>query len=238
VWAVVPLEPLAGEQIVFFKNGRALRVLDSREEGEWVYLVISEPKDTGKMTDAQKRAAAAGEAEDVSREIGVRASTIDRVENATGGGAITKKKNTSRTANGVVSDPGSFDGTSGSRGYVVKELTPDEIARRKALNPEPVPNTPAMGSGASSPEAIAQSNAALDSVDLSKTLAGGEQRINSRNLKVPSYILNRAKQVQAQRQQDRAAKRLAMRREQAAAAAAPEAEAPAADSDPPTEPER
>jgi hypothetical protein len=238
VWAVVTPGTLADEQIVYFKNGRAMRVLDIRDEGDWVYLVISKPKEPEKMTNAQKREEGVELPEDLARELGVRASTIDRIESARTGAATSRNAPATRTANGVVSNPGAFDGTSGSRGYVVKELSPEEIARRQALAPPPVENTRSTADGPASPEAIARGNAALDNVDLSKTLAGGAQRMNQRNLKVPSYIMQRARQVQAQRQQDRAARRLAGQTGQSAPAAPEGGDSPAADSDTSSEPER
>jgi hypothetical protein len=218
VLAVVPAGALADEQIVYFKNGRALRVLDVRDEGEWVYLILSEPMDPQKMTTAEKRDKGIVKPEDLAREIGVRASTISHMETALSRGSARTTPN-SRTANGVVRNPSSYDGTSGSRGYVVKKLSPAEIAKRVATNTERIENTPSMAEGTASSAAIARGNEALDNVDMSKTLAGGAMRMNQRNLQVPSHIMKRARQVQAQRQQDRAARRLAMQQGQAVAAA-------------------
>jgi hypothetical protein len=241
VWAVAPAGVLAGDQIVYFKNGRALRVLDIREEGEWVYLIISEPKDPAKMTTAEKREGGGVKPEDLAREIGVRASTIARMETARGGaGGSNAGMPTTRTANGVVRNPSAYDGTSGVRGYVVKPPSPEELAKRRATNTERIENTLSQADGPASAAAITRGNAALDNVDMSKTLAGGEMRINQRNLKVPNYIMQRARQVQAQRQQERAARRLAKQQEQLAAASPDSGTPPPTptSTDPPSEPER
>ncbi|MFQ5669945.1 MAG: hypothetical protein ACE5HD_05425 [Acidobacteriota bacterium] len=66
VGAAAPV--MATDSLVFFKNGRTLRVLDYRDQGNWVFLRMSEPH-TPRGSNEQE----------VS-ELGVLASSIERIE--------------------------------------------------------------------------------------------------------------------------------------------------------------
>jgi hypothetical protein len=244
IWLLATLLPpvvstVAGESIVHFKNGRALRVLDYREEGDWVYLILSEPRELDKAS-AAKAARDGMKPEDLVREMGVYRATIARLEKAnpvSGGGGSTAK-GASRLANGVVRKPTAMDSTSPARGYVVenqKPMSAEELAKRRATNTEKMTNVPSTADGPASAADIARGNAALDAVDLSNTTAGGEMIRRYRQMKMPDYIKQRSRAVAEQRQQDRAARQLLDR--QKAAADAQDATQPAP-ANAPSEPER
>ena len=256
LWLLATLLPpvvssVAGEAIVHFKNGRALRVLDYREEGDWVYLILSEPKELGKDSPIKAARGELEKPEDLVREMGVYRDTIARLEEAnpasSGGG--TAAKTTSRQANGVVRKPSAIDSTSPSRGYVVENQRPmsaEERAKRLATNTAKRTNVPSTADGPASAADIKRGNDALDAVDLSNTVAGGEMTRRYRQLKMPDYIKQRSKELAKQRQQERAARQLLARqkaadRAQDAARQAAAAETPPAEttpSDAPPEPER
>ncbi|MCZ6833526.1 MAG: hypothetical protein O7F11_07255, partial [Acidobacteria bacterium] len=141
------------------------------------------------------------------------------------------------------------DSTSPSRGYVVENQRPmsaEERAKRLATNTEKLTNVPSTADGPASAADIKRGNDALDAVDLSNTVAGGEMTRRYRQLKMPDYIKQRSKQLAEQRKQERAARQILARQEaadraqdearQAAAAETPPAETTPTDA--PPEPER
>ncbi len=186
---------LADDSIVYFKNGRALRVLDTRAEGEWVYLLISEPRPTGRK---------AGEEE--PSELWVRADSIARIEGARtaaptpgpGGHGLA-----GRAANGVVREHSEADAMAAALSSRPGGGTMDEAA-------EMVPNVPAMGS----PEAKLYKPSTYDAgipddIKPGSSTAGYEIRAPLRNMRPPRHILERAKQLQEQRRMERAARQAA-----------------------------
>jgi hypothetical protein len=252
VWLLVTLlapvvSTVAGEAIVHFKNGRALRVLDYREEGDWVYLILSAPKEHGKDSAIKAARGELEKPEDMVREMGVYRGTIDRLEkaNPAAGGGGTDGKTPGRLANGVVRKPSAAP----SRGYVVENRHPmsaEEQAKRLATNTVKVGNTPSTADGPATAAEITLGNEALDAVDMTNTTAGGEAARRIQQMKMPDYLKQRSKELAEQRQQDRAARRRAAlqaanERTRAAAQQTAATEEPPADTTPtdaPPEPER
>ena len=229
VWLLATLLPpvvltVAGEAIIHFKNGRALRVLDYREEGDWVYLILSEPKELGKDSAIKAARGELEKPEDLVREMGVYRDTIARLEDANpaSGDGGTVARTVSRQANGVVRKPSNIDSTSPARGYVVENRRPmsaEELAKRLATNTEKVTNVPSTADGPASAADIQRGNEALDAVDLTNTVAGGEMTRRYRQMKMPDYIKKRSEELAEQRQQERSA-RQRMARQKAADRAA------------------
>lgn len=255
VWLLATLllpvvSTVAGEAIVYFKNGRALRVLDYREEGNWVYLILSKPKDQGKNSAIKAARGELEKPEDLVREMGVHRDTIDRLEqtNPAAGGSATSVRTATRRANGVVRRPSPIDSTSTSRGYVVENRQPmsaEELAKRRATNTEKTANVPSTADGPASAADIKRGNDALDAVDMTKTTAGGEMARRYRQAKMPEYLKKRGRELAEQRRQERDARQLMARRkaadraEDAARKAAVEAAtAETTPPDAPPEPER
>jgi hypothetical protein len=215
---------VAGEAIIHFKNGRALRVLDYREEGDWVYLILSEPKELGKDSAIKAARGELEKPEDLVREMGVYRDTIARLEdtNPASGDGGTVARTVSRQANGVVRKPKNVDSTSPARGYVVENRRPmsaEEMAKRRATNTEKVTNVRSTADGTATAAEIQRGNEALDAVDLTNTVAGGEMTRRYRQMKMPDYIKKRSEELAEQRQQERSA-RQRMTRQKAADRAA------------------
>lgn len=242
---------VAGEAIVHFKNGRALRVLDYREEGDWVYLILSEPKEHGKNSAIKAARGELEKPEDLVREMGVYRDTIARLEEANPASSAggTAARTMSRVANGVVRRPRPIDSTSPARGYVVENRRPmsaEERAKRLATNTEKLTNVPSTADGPASAAEIQRGNDALDAVDMTKTTAGGEMTRRYRQLKMPDYLKQRGKELAEQRRQERFARQLMNRQAAADRAADADRQAAAAETqsaetkptDAPPEPER
>ncbi|MFQ5767524.1 MAG: hypothetical protein ACE5ID_06015 [Acidobacteriota bacterium] len=66
-----------GESILFFKNGRALRVVNYRTEGDWLFFMVSKP------SPQRVKQAAADDEEDAPSEMGVRRDSIKRIQSIT-----------------------------------------------------------------------------------------------------------------------------------------------------------
>jgi hypothetical protein len=186
VLVLVPTLASAADSLVFFKNGRVLRVLETRDEGEWIFLVVGEPRPNPKDPE-----------EEGPNEIGVRADSIDHIEDAKGGPRRrTGIANSGRSANGVV-----------------RPMT-EEDARAAALSSTPgggsmaeamakvanVPNVPTQGT-AEAKQYRPTSN--VPEIEPGKSIAGWEMKKGLRNMRPPRYLVERAKALNEQRRRQK-----------------------------------
>jgi hypothetical protein len=176
---VVTQAAAAKDSLVFFKNGRVLRVIDIREEADWVFLVVSEPRATEKEPD-----------EEGANEIGVRADSIARIEEA--GFRRPRREaiaNAGRSANGPVREHTEAD----SRAAALSS-SPGGGTMAEAM--QKVPNVPAAGS----PEAKLYVPATNPpEIEPGKSIAGWAMKAPLRNLRPPRHLLKRAKALNEQR---------------------------------------
>jgi hypothetical protein len=183
---LVPTLASATDSLVFFKNGRVLRVLDHRDEGEWVFLVVGEPRPNPKDPK-----------EEGPNEIGVRADSIDRIEDAKGGPKRrTAIANSGRSANGVVRPMSEEDARAAALSSTAGGGSMAE-ALAKVAN---VPNVPTQGT-AEAKQYRPTSNA--PDIEPGSSIAGWEMKKGLKNLRPPKHLLDRAKMLNEQKRREK-----------------------------------
>jgi hypothetical protein len=183
---LAPTLASAADSLVFFKNGRVLRVLDHREEGEWVFLVVGEPRPV--VNDPS---------EEGPNEIGVRADSIDHIEEAEGGPRRQASiPNSGRAANGVVRPMTEADARAAALSSTAGGGSLAEAMEKVAK----VPNVPMKGSAEA--KQYKPSSSPPD-IEPGSSIAGYEMKKHYRNLRPPKHLLERAKFLNEQRRREK-----------------------------------
>jgi hypothetical protein len=161
---------LGADAVLYFKNGRALRVVDYRTEGEWLFFMVSPPP-----PPSQKPA---DEEDTGPSEMGIRRSLIDRIE-------TPHTARTDSVANTVA-------GGGGGGGAAAEGPRPASGGIASTADLSHVPTLGSAEAAKYGPKPV------MPQPDISKSGAGHALQGDLRNAKVPHRILKQAQEYQAQ----------------------------------------